>query len=71
MESISAASGWNFVAAEEYGRLVFQGGNASMAWAHWDALRQEEARAGAPARMLRAGARVVDVRRDGGCFRVT
>jgi len=75
MESISAASGWNFVAAEEYGRLVFPGGNASMAWALWDALRQEEARAGAPARMLRSGARVVDVRRArphvGGGFRVT
>jgi hypothetical protein len=71
METISAASGWNFVAAEEYGRLVFPGGNASMAWALWDALRTQELRAGAPARMLRAGARVVDVRRDGGGFRVT
>jgi len=71
MELISAASGWNFVAAEEYGRLVFPGGNASMAFGFWHALAQIEAAGGTPQRMLRPGSRVVDVRRVGAHQRVT
>ena len=38
MQNVSAASGWNFLAAEEFGRWVFPGGNAYMAWAMWQRL---------------------------------
>lgn len=71
MEHISAASGWNFVAAEEYGRLVFPGGNAGLALAMWEGLAREEARGGHPRSMLRAGCAVLDVRRSGDMYRVT
>lgn len=40
MEEISAASGWNFVAAEEYGRWVLPGGNAYFARALWKKLAE-------------------------------
>lgn len=60
MDEISAASGWNFVAAEEYGRWVLPGGNAYLAWALWKRLARstpdDESR-------TRASHRVVDVRR--------
>ncbi|MBT8487176.1 MAG: NAD(P)-binding protein [Phycisphaerales bacterium] len=58
-EEISAASGWNFLAAEEFGRWVFPGGNAQMAYQFYRQLA--EADAAGPDR-LRAGALVVDVR---------
>lgn len=75
MELISAASGWNFVAAEEFGRWVLPGGNAGMALALWERLRDLEQHGshgphGAPP-MLRAGCRVVDVRREGARVLVT
>ena len=71
MEFISAAAGWNFVAAEEYGRLVFPGGNASMADALWRDLDEVERTGNPPHRMLRPSSRVVDVRRAGTQYRVT
>ncbi len=61
-EEISAASGWNFLAAEEFGRWVFPGGNTYMAHAMWEALRQRELQRGAPGSLLRAGCKVYDVR---------
>lgn len=73
MQEISAASGWNFVAAEEYGRWVFPGGNAALARALWQKLHHVELTSlpsNAPP-MLRAGCRVVDVRRDNQRMRVT
>lgn len=63
-EEISAASGWNFLAAEPFGRWVFPGGNAYMAQRLWDELARNDVRQIGPARpgRLRAGTRVVDVR---------
>lgn len=55
-EEISAASGWNFLAAEEFGRWVFDGGNAQMALRLWEAIAENENAS------LRAGALVLDVR---------
>jgi hypothetical protein len=72
MEDISAASGWNFVAAEEYGRWVFPGGNAWLAMELWKKLRQvENAQPPSALPLLRAGCRVVDVRRVGDRVHVT
>ncbi len=72
MEQISAASGWNFVAAEEYGRWVFPGGNAGLAWALWRELRGGAASRPPSAPSLhRTNARVVDVRRVGSRVHVT
>lgn len=66
-DEISAASGWNFVAGEEYGRWVFPGGNVGLTDAMWRALRETEQQVyGRGGVMLRAGCRVVDVRRTGG-----
>lgn len=66
-DEISAASGWNFVAAEEYGRWVFPGGNGWLARAMWERLRQLDQAVPAARRPhhLRAGCRVVDVRLSG------
>ncbi len=64
-QEISAASGWNFLAAEEFGRWVFPGGNAWMAHALWKKLARKQMRGGPnahPKCMLRGGCRVVDVR---------
>jgi len=61
-EETSAASGWNFLAAEEYGRWVFPGGNAFMADAFWRELRRLDRPDGGSLRHLRAGCKVVDVR---------
>jgi hypothetical protein len=62
---LSAAAGWNFVAAEEYGRLVLPGGNAGLATLLWERLTAERGRGergdGAWSR-LRAGCTVTDVR---------
>lgn len=64
-ETISAAAGWNFLAAEELGRLVCPGGNAWVADTLWRRLARH-ARSLAAER-LRAQARVVRLRveRDG------
>jgi hypothetical protein len=60
---ISAAAGWNFIAAEEFGRWVLPGGNAGLARAIWERLRNlETGPSNCPARHLRAGCPVVDVR---------
>lgn len=61
-EELSACSGWNFLAAEEYGRWIFPGGNAWMADAFWQRLYLLDALDPAHAPHLRANARVVDVR---------
>jgi len=71
-EEISAASGWNFLAAEEFGRWVFPGGNAWMADAFWQRLRESDQTDNTHAPHLRAGCRVVDVRvRSDGFTQVT
>jgi hypothetical protein len=64
MEDISAAAGWNFVAAEEYGRWVFPGGNAFMARALWERLaRLDDSPPGkGHPSSLRANCMVADVR---------
>jgi len=61
-EEISAASGWNFLAAEEFGRWVFPGSNTYIAHAMWEALRAREIQKNAPGSLLRAGCKVYDVR---------
>lgn len=61
MEHISAASGWNFVAAEEFGRWIFPGGCAYMAHALWEKLRAVEKSTPGP-QMLRPHSQVIDVR---------
>ena len=72
MDEISAASGWNFVAAEEFGRWVFPGGNSYIARKLWQRLRQRESQ-GPPNQppMLRPDCQVVDVRRVGKRVQVT
>ncbi len=64
MQDISAAAGWNFVAAEEFGRWVFPGGNAYLAQALWSELARLDD--GVPAHCrphhLRGKCLVVDVR---------
>ncbi len=64
MEHISAAGGWNFLAAEEYGRWVFPGGVAYMAHALFKKLAELERDApdGPRPYFLRAGCTVMDVR---------
>lgn len=62
---LSAAAGWNFVAAEEFGRIVLPGGNAGLATLLWERLaaappRDEPGHGGWP--RLRAGCTVTDVR---------
>lgn len=69
-ERISAACGWNFLAAEEYGRWVFPGGTSFMARALWKKLRQGPPSIGPQAR-LRGGATIVDVRMRGEHVQVT
>ncbi len=62
-DQISAASGWNFVAAEEYGRWVFPGGTSYLSRALWSRLHQAS---GSEGSMLRGGCVALDVRlRDG------
>lgn len=64
MEEISAASGWNFVAAEEFGRWVLPGGNSHMMWELWRRLKrmEEEVTTACRPHHLRGGCRVIDVR---------
>ncbi len=63
-EEISAASGWNFVSAEEFGRWVFPGGNAYMINQMWRRLARLKAKGGGGP-VLRGGCQVVDIRLDG------
>lgn len=66
-ESLSAACGWNFIAAEEFGRWVCPGGNAYVVNELWQRLeRLERPRPPwCPGRLLRAGCRIVDLRLTG------
>jgi hypothetical protein len=63
-DEISAASGWNFLAAEEFGRWVTPGGNAFMAQRMWETLaaKDEEVPESCRPYHIRGGCRVVDVR---------
>ncbi|MFO0832782.1 MAG: NAD(P)-binding protein [Phycisphaerales bacterium] len=63
-DEVSAASGINFIAAEEFGRWVLPGGNAGLVAALWSRLVAMETNTPrhCPPRHLRAGCRVVDVR---------
>jgi hypothetical protein len=63
-EEISAAGGWNFLAAEEFDRWVCPGGNSYMAHKMWEALKQLDDDVPEPCRPyhIRGGCRVVDVR---------
>ncbi len=71
-DEISAAAGWNFVAAEEFDRWVFPGGNAYMAQMLWRKLRQIELdRPGPAGPMLRNKSLAVDVRLTGDQVQVT
>jgi len=64
-EEISAASGWNFLAAEEFGRWVFPGGNTYIAHQMWEALHARELKNEGPGSLLRASCKAYDVRLDG------
>lgn len=60
-EDLSAAAGWNFVAAEEFGRIVLPGGNTGLASLLWQSLQQRPDRPNGRPRM-RAGCIVTDVK---------
>ncbi|HMN94954.1 MAG TPA: FAD-dependent oxidoreductase [Phycisphaerales bacterium] len=68
-QEISAAAGWNFIAAEEFGRIVLPGGNAGLAEGLWRSLRAAERTERRS--ILRPASKVVDVRLDGAGVRVT
>jgi len=63
-DEISAAGGWNFLAAEEFGRWVCPGGNSFMARKMWEAIKQLDDNVPVSCRPyhVRGGCRVVDVR---------
>ncbi len=63
-DEISAAGGWNFLAAEEFGRWVAPGGNAYMAQQLWNKLlvHEDPQRSGCSGEFLRGQCAVVDVR---------
>ncbi|MBK8913297.1 MAG: NAD(P)-binding protein [Phycisphaerales bacterium] len=65
-DEISAAGGWNFVAAEEYGRWVMPGGNAFVANRLWELLTRSPDPLGGSdtATRLLPGCKVVDVRKS-------
>lgn len=72
-EILNAAAGWNFLAAEEFGRIVLPGGNAGLAQRLWGVMKAAERRRlrGAPIGvnalpMARLSARVIDVRLEPG-----
>ena len=73
MEDISAACGWNFVAAEEGGRWVLPGGNTRFVYELWQRLKKREDDVPAECRphFLRGGCRVIDVRPRGERLQVT
>jgi hypothetical protein len=60
-ESISAAAGWNFLAAEEYGRWVCPGGNAWVTDVLWQRIARQYESAGKLER-LRPSTLVVEVK---------
>ena len=62
-DELSAAAGWNFVAAEEFGRIVLPGGNAGFATMLWDSLAALPPRANGRAR-LRGNCMVTAMRLD-------
>lgn len=64
MSEVSAASGWNFLAAEEFGRWVFPGGNSAMAHALWQRLKvlEGDLHPNDSPRHLRCGCRVIQVK---------
>ncbi|MFQ5462393.1 MAG: NAD(P)-binding protein [Phycisphaerae bacterium] len=71
-DEISAAAGWNFLAAEEFDRWVFPGGVSYMAQMFWRELRRIELdRPGIGGPMLRNRSLVVDVRLVGDLVQVT
>lgn len=59
-DEISAAAGWNFIAAEEFGRWILPAGNAGLVQALWRKLAGVASPRGRAS--LRRGSRVVDVR---------
>jgi len=61
-QELSAAGGWNFIAAEEFGRWVLPGGNGSMIDALWRAIAKRETHSTKGPRYLRHSSRVIDVR---------
>jgi len=65
-EWVSAASGWNFIAAEEFGRWVCPGGNSYVVQKLWDELvklyAMPKGPGGATLDRLRPNTRVVDIR---------
>jgi hypothetical protein len=73
MEEISAACGWNFVAAEEGGRWVLPGGNAQFVYELWRRLKEREDHIPSQCRphYLRGRCRVIDVRPRGQRVQVT
>jgi hypothetical protein len=73
MEEISAACGWNFVAAEEGGRWVLPGGNSQFVYELWKRLkeREEDVRPRCRPHFLRGRCRVIDVRPRGEGLQVT
>ena len=73
MEEISAACGWNFVAAEEFGRWVLPGGNSRFVYEIWRRLKEREDRVRPQCRphFLRGRCRVIDVRPRGKGLQVT
>ncbi len=63
-EEISATLGWNFLAAEEFGRWVLPGGNAWMANRLWEELQPLDDNDPDHAPHLRPGRHVVDTRQQ-------
>lgn len=63
-DEISAAAGWNFVAAEEFGRIVMPGGNTGLAELFWKRLSQVPSRNHHRAR-LRPGCIVTNIKLEG------
>lgn len=62
-DELSAAAGWNFIAAEEFGRIVLPGGNVGLARAMWSQLRDlEQLGPCAGGNLLRAGCTVERIR---------
>ncbi len=62
-DELSAAAGWNFVAAEEFGRIVLPGGNAGLATLFWKDLGSVPIRSNGRPR-LRANCIVTNIRME-------
>lgn len=68
---LSAAAGWNFIAAEEWGRIVLPGGNAGLVKLMHDSMRHLDPAADSePGMVFRAGCMATDVRIEGDRVRV-